>query len=169
MRGDEQGAQARASSLHWKVEPGSEERKRNTARRAATRPDGPAAIVVRGFFRSIVQECCDGVGSVVGTVSIARTWNVCAPPARPARSSGEEQVAKAAPSSEHSNVPGSFARKRKRALRLFVSAGGSYGVHCRLRKGTRSGTKPKACRAKVYPRFCDNDMRNQRVKAQERI
>src|SRR5436190_8448660 len=50
-----------------------------------------------------------GVASTFPDASTARTENLWEPDARPVCACGDEQVAKAAPSSEHSNVPASLA------------------------------------------------------------
>jgi adenine deaminase len=44
---------------------------------------GPAVIVVSGATRSIVQLCVAGVASVFPAGSVALTWKLCAPSARP--------------------------------------------------------------------------------------
>jgi hypothetical protein len=44
---------------------------------------GFAVIVVSGGVTSIVQVLLAGVGSVLPSGSVARTWNVCEPAASP--------------------------------------------------------------------------------------
>ena len=62
---------------------------------------GFAVIVVFGAVRSIVQVKLAGVPSVFPAASVALTWKVCEPAARPLYVCGLVQAAKAAPSSEH--------------------------------------------------------------------
>ena len=91
----------------------------------------------------MVISVCGGVVSGVSTVhvksaavastfpaaSIACTWKVCGPTARPVKVVGEVHVANASPSSAHANVePGSLAEKVKLALLLVVVAAGPESI-----------------------------------------
>jgi hypothetical protein len=63
---------------------------------------GADSIAVSGACRSIVHACVAGLESTLPAASVARTRNVCAPAARPVRSTGEVQAENGAPSSEQS-------------------------------------------------------------------
>ena len=66
-----------------------------------------------------------GVRSVLPAASVARTWKVCEPTARPEYALGDVQAANAAASSLHSNVEGvSDEEKENEALVSVVVAGG---------------------------------------------
>jgi hypothetical protein len=76
---------AAPSRLHWNVEPGSVAEKSNVAPVAVVRAAGcEGPMLVSGGVASIVQAYESGVPSRFPAGSTARTWNVCAPSARPA-------------------------------------------------------------------------------------
>ncbi len=81
--GEVQAAKAPASSLHSKVEPPSLEAKEKSAFAELLGSLGCAVIVVFGAAVSIVQVKLAGVASVLPAASVARTWKVCEPSARP--------------------------------------------------------------------------------------
>ena len=77
-----QAAKAAPSSAHWNVAPASFDvnvKSRWCSRSAV----GPVAIVVSGATVSTVQVREAGEASTLPAVSVARTWNVCEPCARP--------------------------------------------------------------------------------------
>ena len=71
------------SRLHAKVEPDSVAVKLNEAELLLTEPEGPAVIVVSGAMVSLVQVRLAGVASTFPAASVARTWKVCDPLAKP--------------------------------------------------------------------------------------
>src|SRR5205807_6819393 len=80
--------------------------------------DGAAGATV-----STVQVTDAGVGSVWPSESMARTWKVCEPSARPLYDAGDEQAVNGAASREHSKVAGDLdAENEKLALVEFVIA-----------------------------------------------
>ncbi|MDH4346837.1 MAG: hypothetical protein OEW31_10930, partial [Thermoleophilia bacterium] len=106
-RGEAQAEKAPPSIRHWNVEPGSEAEKANVADVDVTVPLGPDVIVVVGPTVSTVNERVAGEGSALPIASTARTANEWAPSARD-RVTGDEQPAKAPPSTLHWKLdPGS--------------------------------------------------------------
>jgi hypothetical protein len=83
LTGVVQGASTPASSRHWKVEPASLAENVNAAEEAFVSAVGPESIVVSGAVASIVHVWAAGVGSLLPAGSVARTWTVCVPSARP--------------------------------------------------------------------------------------
>ena len=65
--------------------------------------DGPRLVC--GADRSTVHAREAGVASRFPAASVARTWNVCGPAARPVTSSGESQKPQAPVSTRHSKLP----------------------------------------------------------------
>ncbi len=85
-------ANAAPLSEHWKVEPASFEENANDALVLVPLAGGPDVTVVSGGVVSAggggggavtVQAWLAGVGSTFPATSIARTWNVWLPTARP--------------------------------------------------------------------------------------
>ena len=70
-------------------------------------PLGPPVIVVFGAVVSTTKVCVAGEASTFPTVSTARTANVCEPWETAGSVRGEVQVANAAVSTRHWNVPAS--------------------------------------------------------------
>src|SRR3954447_7850858 len=64
VRGDEHGANAPASTRHWKLAPLSFALKANDGMRSLVDPLGPAVIVVSGAIVSTRKPRLAGVGSV---------------------------------------------------------------------------------------------------------
>ncbi len=86
---------------HSKLEAASLEEKLKLAVLAAVEPEGPAVMavsggVVSGVLTVHVREA--GVASVFPAKSMARTWKVCVPGARPVNALGELHDPYAAPS-----------------------------------------------------------------------
>ena len=74
-------------------------------------------FAVEEMVVSTVQVAFAGLASVLPALSVALTWKVCEPPARPVYDLGEVQLAKAAPSRLHWNVePVSVEVKERDAL-----------------------------------------------------
>jgi hypothetical protein len=85
---------------------------------------GPALIEVSGGVVSTVQVKLAGVGSTLPAASVAVTWKVCDPGARPVYGCGLVHVA-LAPSSEQLKVePGFVAVNEKLALVALVGFAG---------------------------------------------
>jgi hypothetical protein len=82
-RGLVQLAKPPPSSWHWKVLPASVDVKLNVADVELLGFGGLAVIVVFAAVRSTVQVTLAGVGSLLPAGSVALTWKVCAPSARP--------------------------------------------------------------------------------------
>ena len=78
-----QAVQPPPSSRHSKVEPPSVELKEKLGVVPLDGSLGWAVIVVFGAAVSIVQVKLAGVASVLPAASVARTWKVCEPSARP--------------------------------------------------------------------------------------
>src|SRR5688500_13171009 len=121
VAGEVQAANADPSSEHSKVEPASSAEKVNVALALLVVAAGPDTIVVSGAVvsagASTVQLYPAGVASVLPAASVALTWKVWPPSARPVRLTGDVQAAKLAPSSLHSKVaPASSAVKVNVAL-----------------------------------------------------
>jgi hypothetical protein len=117
------------SSEHSRAEPVSLAENEKPALVLVVVAGGAEPIVVSGATVSIVQLCVAGVASTLPAPSLARTRNWWASSARPEYWRGEAQDAKAAPSSEHSNVtPDSLDEKLKLALVLDVSADGAEEI-----------------------------------------
>ena len=112
------------SSLHWNVEPDSVEENANVAVLALLLPEGPLVMLVSGATVSTVQLNEAGVGSVLPVESVAFTWKVCDPCARPVYVLGLVQEANDPLSSLHWNVAVSVAVKLKVADVEFDAAGG---------------------------------------------
>jgi len=122
--GLEHGENGAPSSLHSKLDPGSLEVNVNAAAVALVGSAGPEPIVVSGAVRSTIQVYEAGVGSTLPTASVALTWNVCAPAARPVYVVGLVQ-ADATASTVHWNVdPALLELNVNVALVLFVREGG---------------------------------------------
>jgi hypothetical protein len=110
--------------LHWKVEPALSALNANEALVEFVFAVGLDVIVTTGAVVSIVQVV-EAMSLTFPAVSVARTWKVCVPAARPVSETGLEHDAKAAPSSLHSNVEPLFELlKLKLALVEFVVAAG---------------------------------------------
>ncbi len=71
------------SSAHWKPAPPSFDVNVNVGVASLVGPLGPLLIVVSGSTVSTVQVREAGLPSVLPAASVARTWNVCEPCARP--------------------------------------------------------------------------------------
>ena len=123
VRGEPHVANAAASTRHSKLAPASLENAK-VGVESLVSPLGPASTVVSGGVVSTVQACVAGDSSMLNQTSTARTANVCGPSASPISALGERQAAKAAPSSEHSNVAGSLAPNVNVAPVSRVAAGG---------------------------------------------
>ena len=78
-----QALKAAPSSRHWKLLPVSLDVKLKLALVWFVGDGGAEVIVVCGGVVSIVHVWLAGEASVFPAPSIARTWNVCAPAARP--------------------------------------------------------------------------------------
>ena len=65
-----------------KVDPPIVDVKLKLAEVVVTVPEGPAVMDVSGGTTT-VQPWLAGVASTLPAVSVARTWKVCAPPAKP--------------------------------------------------------------------------------------
>jgi hypothetical protein len=99
-----QAVKVAPSSEHWKLEPASVEVNEKLALVDVVGFVGFAVIVVSGGVVSvalIVQLELAGDGSGLPAASVARTWNVCPPTARPLYCCGLEQAVNGALSSEH--------------------------------------------------------------------
>ena len=98
---------------------------------AAALADGFVGVDVKeavGAVESTVHVELAGVASTLPAASIARTWNVWLPDARPLSASGLEHAANGEPSRLHSNVPASSEPRPKLGLPLL----GFVGVDVRL-------------------------------------
>ncbi len=82
--------------------------------------------MVSGATVSMVQVKLAGVASMLPAASVARTRSVCGPSARADNVCGLVHVAKAAPSSEHSNV--ASASSAEKVKTGSVSFEGLVGV-----------------------------------------
>ena len=108
--GELQALKLAPSMLHCALEVGSSDVKATCTVPGATRPLGACVIVIwgpvgaAGAGASVFQLAVAGVASTLPAASIARTANVWGP-VRGARTSGEAQPAKAAPSTLHWNEP----------------------------------------------------------------
>src|SRR5687768_11776478 len=78
-----------------------------------------------GQLGSTVHACVAGEPSTLPAASVARTLNSWLPSASAVYAFGEEQVANAAPSSEHSNVAPASEEKLKVAVVAPVVAAGA--------------------------------------------
>ena len=127
-----QAASAASSSLHWNVDPASEEVKLNDGSLSlVVEPGaGPAVIVVSGAVASTIQVRVAGEASGLPAPSIACTVKVCWPSGTSVRVRGLVQAANAALSSLHWNVdPSSEEVKLKEgSLSLVVEPGAGPAV-----------------------------------------
>ena len=80
--GDVQVLKAAPSRLQANVDPGMVDVKLKLAEVVVTVHEGPAVIVVSGGTTT-VQLWLAGVASTLPAESVACTWKVCAPPAKP--------------------------------------------------------------------------------------
>jgi hypothetical protein len=78
--------------------------------------------------RSTLKERVAGVASTLPEASRARTANVCAPSGSTAVVCGEVQTANAAPSTRHSNVPGSLAENVYAGLTSLIAPSGPDSI-----------------------------------------
>ncbi len=92
-------------------------------------PSAGATVVTVGAVASTVQAWLAGVGSVFPSTSVARTWKVCSPSAKPVYSAGEVQRLKAASSRAHSYVAiSSFDEKVNVADVLLARSAGPASI-----------------------------------------
>jgi hypothetical protein len=117
----EHDVQAAPSSWQAKLAPvGSLELKLKPALVEFVVAAGPAVIEVSGGVVSIVQVKLAGIGSALPAASVAVTWKVCDPGARPVYACGLVQAA-VTPSSEQLKLePDSVEVKEKLAPVAFV-------------------------------------------------
>ena len=102
--GELQPANAAPSSEHAKLTSCSPAAKPKTAVAFSVATGGLSVTSVPGGVVSTDHVWTAGEASRLPAWSVARTRNSCDPTASPVYSRGDEQAAKAAPSSEHSNV-----------------------------------------------------------------
>jgi hypothetical protein len=111
------------------VEPGSVDPRSNVALVEGEFAGGTVGpIVVSGGVVSMTHVYEAGLPSVLPALSVARTWKVWLPSARPEYVFGDVQDVKAAPSRLHWKLePGSVEEKSNVAPVAIVSAAGSDG------------------------------------------
>ena len=126
--GEEQETIAAASTWHSNVANSPGTAKPKVGVESFPGDGGTALIVVSGAEVSTVKALEAGVASTLPASSVARTWNVCAPPASAGEVIGEAQGANAPPSMLHWNVEVSFAEKRNSGVESFVCAGGPRSI-----------------------------------------
>ena len=105
--GLEQVAHEPSSRRHSKPAPRSADENVNAAVVAVVTAAGPLSIAVSGAVSgapSVTDQVCSAGVASVNPSAVPRTVRVCAPSARPVRTSGEAQVLHGPRSSRHSKV-----------------------------------------------------------------
>src|ERR671918_658709 len=156
---------ARPSRLHSNVAPPSVEENEKVAALWRVTEGGCSTRKVPGGPRSTLQLCSAGLASTLPASSRAATRRVWAPAPRPERTSGEEQLEKAAPSSEQRKpTPDSVAASWKRAVRplgpprLRISVSGGVRSTAQRQTAGVPSTFPARSRALTAKR-CEASVR----------